>query len=141
MTPLPDMPAEVAAAFDAFPEALRPSLRDMRRMIFETAARIDEVGPLTETLKWGEPAYLTEKTGAGSTVRLGVSRRSPDRCALFVNCRTSLVDGFRARFPELETEGDRAVLADPARPLPDALAACIAEALTYHAAKRRKRTA
>ena len=28
-----------------------------------------EAGPLTETLKWGEPAYLTEATGSGSTGR------------------------------------------------------------------------
>ena len=134
---LPDMPPEVRAAFDAFPAKMRPRFEQLRALIFATA-QAEGVGPLTETLKWGEPAYLTEATGAGTTVRLGRTRAAPDRCALLVNCRTSLLDGFRARFPELETEGDRAVLVAPDGPLPDAVLPCIAEALTYHAAKRRR---
>ena len=61
------MPADVAAVFSGFPERVRRRLLEVRDLIFETAADIEGVGPLTETLKWGEPAYLTRATGSGST--------------------------------------------------------------------------
>jgi hypothetical protein len=119
------MPAAVAA-FDAFPAVVRRRLVEVRRLIFETAARLDGVAPLTETLKWGEPAYLTKATGSGSSIRLG-QRKSADRaCAVFFNCRTTLVATFRAQFPEaFAYEGDR-------------LSFCLAMALTYH--RRASRT-
>ncbi len=63
------MPAGVAAAFSVFPDRVRARLLEVRDLIFETAASAGGVGPLTETLKWGEPAYLTEATGSGSTIR------------------------------------------------------------------------
>jgi hypothetical protein len=137
----PLMPAAVAAAFDAFPAAARCRLVEVRHLIFETAARLDGVAPLTETLKWGEPAYLTEATGSGSTIRLG-HRKSADRaCAVFFNCRTTLVAGFRAQFPEaFAYEGDRAILLSTSGRLPKApLSFCLAMALTYHRRARRTR--
>ncbi len=138
MTPAPAAraappPKEVAAVFARHPEAVRRALLEARALIFE-AAEETGVGPLTETLKWGEPAYLTEATKAGSTVRLGLVG---GRAAVLFNCRTSLLDGFRADFPELECSGDRALI------LTDAAAAvmpiCLARALTYHRAKREGR--
>jgi hypothetical protein len=36
----------------------------LRQLILDTAARLD-VGPLEETLRWGEPAYVTT-TRSGS---------------------------------------------------------------------------
>jgi len=66
------MTPEVAAAFDGFPTPVRRRLLEVRSLIFATAARSNEVGPLTETLKWGEPAYLTEATEIGSNpARMG----------------------------------------------------------------------
>ncbi len=110
----------------------------LRRLIFETAAATEGVGAITETLKWGEPAYLTAASKSGTTIRIGWKKAAPERCALYFNCRTSLVEDFRARFPEPFTfEGNRAVLFDAAAPLPrDALTACIKAALTYHRAKK-----
>ena len=127
----PPMPAPVAAAFARFPEAQRPRLEAARALIFSVAAGTEGVGPLTETLKWGEPAYLDETRRAGTTLRLGLSRGS---AALLVHCRTTLMDDLRARFPGVETHGERAA------PLPDgppgaAHAALIRMALEY----RRKR--
>jgi hypothetical protein len=49
------MPADVAAAFAAFPERVRARLLEARDLVFETAANIQGVGPLTETLKWASP--------------------------------------------------------------------------------------
>jgi hypothetical protein len=128
------MPANVAATFAAFPERVRARLLEVRDLIFEAAAAIEGVGPLRETLKWGEPAYLTETTGSGSTIRLGQSRSSERECAVLFNCRTTLVDDFRERFPDIFAfEKNRALLLDAGKPLPKApLSTCLGMALTYH---------
>jgi hypothetical protein len=128
------MCAEVAAAFDAFPRPVRSQLLNVRRLIFETADAHAEVGPLTETLRWGEPAYLTQATGSGSTIRLGLSRSPQERCAVYFNCRTTLVETFRAHFPDAFVfQGNRAILLDAHRRFPAApLAICLAMALSYH---------
>jgi hypothetical protein len=134
------MPADVEQAFDAFPKAVRRRLLQARRLIFETAAKLEGVGPLTETLKWGEPAYLTEATGSGSTIRLGWFKSSDKDCAVLFNCRTSLVETFRVRFPDiLAFEKNRAILLSASDPLPQGpLAACLATALTYRQTRRKK---
>jgi hypothetical protein len=130
----PPMPAGVSAAFSVFPDHVRARLLEARDLIFETAANIEGVGPLTETLKWGEPAYLTEATRSGSTIRLGWFRSSERGCALLFNCRTTLVDDFRERFPGVFAyEKNRAILLDAREPLPKApLSVCLGMALTYH---------
>ena len=130
----PPMQADVAATFSAFPERVRARLLEARDLVFETAATIEGVGPLTETLKWGEPAYLTEATRSGSTIRLGWCRSSERECAVLFNCRTTLVDDFRERFPDSFTyEKNRAILLDACEVLPKApLSACLGMALTYH---------
>lgn len=130
----PSIPGDIAAAFAVFPERVSARLLEVRGLIFETAARNEGVGPLTETLKWGEPAYLTEATGSGSTVRLGWFRSSERECAVLFNCRTTLVDEFRERFPDIFAfEKNRALLLDSRQPLPEApLSACLSMALTYH---------
>lgn len=130
---LPPIPADVAGAFDAFPTAVRRRLLQVRSLIFETAAASEGVGPLTETLKWCEPAYLTEATGSGSTIRLGWFKSPGKDCAVLFNCRTSLVETFRVRFPDVFAfEKNRAILLAASGPLPrEPLAACLTMALTY----------
>ena len=51
----------VARVFEAYPPAIQPKLFVLRELIFATAAATEGVGELEETLKWGEPAYLTKK--------------------------------------------------------------------------------
>ena len=60
----------VAETFDSYPPNMRRALLALRSLIFETAASTDGVGVLEETLKWGEPAYLTSESRSGSTVRI-----------------------------------------------------------------------
>jgi hypothetical protein len=128
------MPAEVTAVFSTFPTIVRTRLLEVRELIFETAAAIESVGPLTETLKWGEPAYLTQATGSGSTIRLGWLRSSERACAVLFNCRTTLIDDFRSQFPDVFAyEKNRAILLDARELLPEApLRSCLKMALTYH---------
>ncbi len=127
------MPEDVASVFAGYPAKVRARLEDMRALIFEVAGETG-VGPLTETLKWGEPAYLTQATKAGSTVRLGLNKGRP---AVFFICHTGLVDGFRADFPKAFSYlGNRGLLLEDAVDR-SALAICLARALTYHRDKRR----
>ena len=101
-------PRDVVAAFETCPEPARASALQLRDLIFETAADMPEVGPLTETLKWGQPAYLTRK---GTTIRLGVPKQA--QFGLFVHCQTRLISEFSQTFPGTDRiEGTRAVLFD-----------------------------
>ena len=132
----PEMPAAVADAMDRLPGDARTGVIDIRRLIFDVAAELG-VGPLTETLKWGEPAYLTEATKAGTTIRLGARQGRP---ALFFNCQTPLVEEFRTAFPDaFDFEGNRVLILTRAAPESEtALRHCIRRALSYHRDKRAR---
>jgi hypothetical protein len=88
----------VAAVFETYPAPVRARLLVLRALIFETAAATDGVGPLHETLKWGQPAYLTPNTRSGSTIRIDRVRASDD-IALYCHRQTDLVATFAARYP------------------------------------------
>jgi len=121
----------VAEAFRAFPKAARVRLLGLRQTILDVAAATPGVGALEETLKWGEPAYLTP-SGAGSTIRLGWKAKMPDEVAIYFICTTDLLGRFRELYPnEFRFGGNRALLFDLGAPVPDApLRHCIALALT-----------
>lgn len=108
----------------------------LRDLIQQTAAETPGVGPLQETLKWGEVSYLTP-SGSGTTVRIGRDKKS-NRPAVFVNCQTDLLNRYRTLYPDaFGYDGDRGVVLGDA-PDEAALKHVIALALTYH---MRKRTA
>lgn len=135
-TPFAD-PA-VARVFAGYPASPRRALLALRELIFETARHTEGVGAIEETLKWGEPAYLTARSGSGTTIRIAWKPRAPDRYALYVHCQTDLIETFRTLFPEeFEFEKNRAMVMRVADdPSPAALAHCIGAALTYHLRKR-----
>ncbi len=134
---IPDMPPDVATVFDGYPPEIRERLLAVRHLIF-SVAKEQSAGPLTETLKWGEPAYLTQSTKSGTTIRLGQVRRRHGAAVLF-HCQTTLVAGFRDQFGDVfRFDGNRALLLKTDGALPKSpLAICLARALTYHRAKRR----
>jgi len=130
----------VRARFDSFPPSIRRELLALRHLVYETAAMTEGVGEIEEALKWGEPAYLTSESRSGSTIRLGWKKSNPARYAMYFHCRTNLITTFRAMFAEeLRFEGNRAIVFEEGQPVPvEPLKACIAIALTYHAAKLRR---
>ena len=136
----PPLQRDVNRAFGALPAPIGKRLLQVRDLIFATAAAHDNVGRLTETLKWGEPAYLTDETGSGSTIRLGRVKDSEHPAILF-NCKTTLIDAFRERFPDqFEYRQTRALLLPVFGELPkQELTVCLSLALTYHLGRRRKR--
>ena len=128
----------IAAAFNQHPKAIRARLLALRRLIFETAADIDGVGPLEETLKWKQPSYLTTASGSGSTIRIDRIGDTDD-CALYFNCQTNLVETFRSLYQhDFSYGGNRSIHLVSAGDLPEpALRHCIGLALTYHRNKRK----
>lgn len=136
MSQMQTIPAQVLSAFQRISPEHRKTLLDMRALIFEVAQADPRIGTLEEGLRWGEPAYLTTETKTGSTIRLGVEKTS-GMPALFFNCNTTLVEGFRQQFgSSLRYSKNRAVLAggDDSE-IRNALKMCIASALTYHLRK------
>ncbi|MES2584779.1 MAG: DUF1801 domain-containing protein [Pseudomonadota bacterium] len=124
----------VAQVFETYPQAARKRLLALRELIFRTAAATDGVGELEETLKWGEPAYLTAQSKSGSTIRIAWNKKSPLQYGIYFNCQTTLVETFKTMFPgEFTFEGNRAIVFDVTNTVPtETLAFCIAAALTYH---------
>jgi len=137
----PGSAPEVAAALASFPAPVRERLLRVRDLIFDTAAHTDGVGELEETLKWGEPAYLSTHSGSGSTLRLGRDKASGAAAIHFI-CHTNLVDEFRRLYPDaLRYEGNRSIVLRNVDVDEAALRHCIALALTYHARKKNGRAA
>jgi len=137
MTP-PISEQTVADKYNSFAEKDRKRLMRLRSWIFEEAEKLPNCGEVVETLKWGEPAYLTQKPNSGSTIRMNAVTSSPGSVALYFNCKTSLLKEFRQRYEnELVLHGDRMVEFPPDRPIPEkAVRHCLALALTYHKWKR-----
>ncbi len=88
---------DVAAIFKSYPINMREKLMFLRQLIFDTAAETEGVGELEETLKWGEPSYLTPKTKSGSTVRIDWKKSIEIQYAIYFKCTTNLVATFRER--------------------------------------------
>jgi hypothetical protein len=124
----------VAEVFERYPPNMRRKLLALRELIFQTARSIEGVGRLEETLKWGEPAYVTSESKSGSTIRIDWKRSRPSQYAMYFHCQTHLIDTFRTLFPTaFKFAGNRAIVFDAEDSVPtDALAFCIAAALTYH---------
>ncbi|MBA2401210.1 MAG: DUF1801 domain-containing protein [Bradyrhizobium sp.] len=128
----------VEAVFDAYPKPVKARLLALRRLILDTAKATRGVGALEETLKWGQPSYLTPVTKSGSTIRIDQVKPEPGQYAVYFHCQTNLVETFRELYPELRYSGNRAILLDAGQTLPEAvLRHCVALALTYHLGKRK----
>jgi len=135
--------ARVAAVFKACPPGLRARLMALRELVFDTAARTAGVGPLSETLKWGQPSYLTAESGSGTTVRIDRLKSRDDGYAVYFHCQSGLVETFRTIYPDtFAYEGKRALLFDTKSRVPvRELRHCLALALTHHARKKAGKTA
>ena len=96
-----DSDPAVDAVFAAYPRAVKAKLLALRRLIFDTAKITSGVGALEETLKWGQPSYLTPETKSGSTIRIDQVKSDTDQVAIYFHCQTNLVETFRELYPKL----------------------------------------
>jgi hypothetical protein len=129
----------VDAVFAAYPKPLKAKLLALRRLILATAAATKGVGELEETLKWGQPSYLTTATKSGTTIRIDQVKASANQYAVYFHCQTDLVAIFRELYPkELSFAGNRAIVFNADDAIPEAaLRHCVALALTYHLNRRK----
>jgi len=132
---------KVAAAFKAYPPDINARLMALRETIFDVAARTEGVGALTEALKWGQPSYLTEETGAGTTVRIDRLKSDGGGYAIYFHCQSGLIGQFRELYPDtFAYEGERALHFRVKERVPAReLRHCIALALTHHMRKKRSK--
>lgn len=128
------MDEQVRKAYDRFDALVAKRLLEIRLLIFELAELDDQIGVITETLKWGEPSYLTEQSKSGTTIRLSKVKDEANYCGIYVHCQTRLISEFRDSFADaLEFSGNRAVLIDVNKPLEETpVKMFLQKALTYH---------
>jgi len=120
--------------FEKYPEKVQAQMLRLRELILSTASEIERLDELEETLKWGEPSYLTKY---GSTVRMDWKEKNPDQYAMYFKCTSKLVPTFKKLYSEIFTfEGDRAIVFKLDDEIPEQeLKHCISLALTYHKVK------
>ena len=125
---------DVAEVFNHYPIPIRKKLMCLRQLVLDTAAETKSITTLEETLKWGEPSYLTK---GGSTIRMDWKKSKPDQYALYFNCKTTLVDTFKERYgSKFKFEGNRSIIFNINDDIPiDELKHCILLSLTYHKIK------
>lgn len=124
----------VAGKFAAYPKEIQPKIDFLRSLILETASEDEAVLALEETLKWGEPSYLTKK---GSTIRIDWKAKTPNQYAIYFKCTSTLVATFREVYGDtFNYENNRAILfaLDDEVPTQE-LKSCIRLALNYHSLK------
>ena len=120
---------DVEAVFRAYAPAMRAKLMRLRGIILATAAKMDGVGEIAETLRWGQPSYVAK---GGSTIRIDAVKNEPGRYAMYFICHTDLIARFREHYPQLEYGGNRSILFHTRERIPeDALRHCVSMALTY----------
>ena len=125
---------EVAKKFSNYPDSIREKLLLLRQLILDTASEMSSVGEIEETLKWGEPSYITR---TGSTIRIDWKASFPEQYAMYFNCKAKLVDTFKELYrDQFHFEGNRAIVFYENEKVPiNELKQCIAMALNYHRIK------
>lgn len=125
---------KVNEVFANYPKSVRNKMCFLRELVIETAEELKGVSKLEETLKWGEPSFITR---SGSTLRMDWKEKTPNQYAMYFQCSSRLVDTFRMIFDhKFQYEGKRAIVfhIDQKIPIPE-LKECIKAALTYHEVK------
>jgi hypothetical protein len=129
---------EVAVVFNSYPKKIKSKIMFLRQLIYDTAASIEEIGEIEETLKWGEPSYLTPKSKSGSTIRIAWKESQKEQYSIFFKCTANLVPAFKEKFPQkFKFGGNRSIDFNLNDRVPvKELKQCIALALTYHRNKK-----
>lgn len=125
-------------AFEAkmanYPDFVRDKLQLLRDLVLETAKEIPEIENIEETLKWGEPSFVTKN---GSTLRIDWKSKTPNQYQMYFKCTSRLVETFKVVFGEFFTyEKNRAIIFQRDQEIPvSELKACIKATLIYHTVK------
>lgn len=125
---------EVKKVFENYPQVIRGKIEHLRQLILDTANDTESIKAVEETLKWGEPSYLTKH---GSTIRIDWKKNKPEQYAMYFKCTSKLVSTFKVIYKnDFNFEGNRAIVFKIDDILPEAqLKKCIASGLIYHKVK------
>lgn len=134
MNVLNNKPPEIEDKFSFYPDEIRAKMEYLRQLVIETIQESPEIGDFEETLKWGEPSFLTKH---GSTLRMDWKEKHPEQVAMYFKCTSKLVDSFRNVFTDLfNYENNRAILFQLDQNIPELeLKQCIRATLMYHKLK------
>lgn len=126
--------AKVDLVFENYPDFVYSQMQQLRKLVITTAKATEGITKLEETLKWGEPSFVTKQ---GSTLRMDWKAKNPEQYALYFQCTSRLVTTFKDLFGEaLQFEGKRAIIFPLQEKLPeDIIKQCIKAALRYHKVK------
>jgi len=123
------MNLSVQQKFTTYPEDIAVLLTIIRDLILNVAKQ-DGISDISETLKWGEPSYVSK---AGSTIRIDWKAKYPEQYCVYFNCKTSLVETFKEIYGDIFIyEGNRAIVFKTNQIVPyKELAHCISMSLRY----------
>jgi len=123
------MDLAVKQKLESYPRDVYDALVRIRSLIYSTAEQ-DGIDELVETLKWGEPSYISN---IGSVIRIAWKDKTPHQYGIYFNCQTSLIETFKEIYGDTFTyEGNRAIIFDVGDTLPvGELSHCISMSLRY----------
>ena len=117
-----------------YPPDIREKFLIIRSTIIEVAAGHEDIGTVSEDLKWNEPSFISRN---GSTIRMDWKAQDPKALYLYFHCKTRLIDTFKQLYPQnFHYIGNRAIrLEQIPEPTLKPLKHCIYMALLYHRLK------
>ena len=123
------MNQSVKQKFTTYPENIAVVLHEIRSLILQVAVQ-DGITELEETLKWGEPSYISK---IGSTIRFDHKPKSAEQFCIYFNCKTKLIETFKELYGDtFSYEGNRALVFKLNQTVPvKELTHCISLALRY----------
>ena len=125
---------EFEAKMSAYPDFVKDKMDHLRELVQQTAEETPEITQLEETLKWGEPSFLTK---TGSTLRMDWKKKKPDQYQLYFKCTSRLVETFKAVYGnQFDFEKSRAIIFQLDEKVPSTeIKKCIKATLLYHKVK------
>ncbi len=127
------MNEKVRVKFDSYPNDARTKLEEIRALILSTAIE-ENLGEISEQLKWGEPSYSCK---FGSPIRIDWKPKHPDQVSVYVNCKTTLIKTYKEVYGSaFQFVDNREIVLPVSEPTPTPeLRACMLMALKYHKLK------
>ena len=123
------MDASVKQKFTTYPVEVSVVLKQIRKLILDVAEQ-EGITELEETLKWGEPSYISK---SGSTIRFDYKEKAPQQFCIYFNCKTKLIDTFKELYGDtFAYQSNRALVFERDQTvLSTELAHCLSLALRY----------
>jgi hypothetical protein len=123
----------LTTATNAWPAQAQQAFEACQSLFHRIATQAD-VGPLDESLKWGQPAWRPRKPRTGSTLRLHWSEKTPTELSVYVDCKTDLAARMQTLYPDLlANDGRRRIVLNLNAPLPETALSHLAEmTFCYH---------